>query len=197
MRHGHLGGTPPSVYPSPRNVSRSELRSPTDSQTARPTPGIARPRSTTAATAGSSIPETLLEPPGRSDPNPFPIGERTASFRARHFHDVPDAEWNDWQWQLRDRIRDLGGLERVLELAPDERDAIEGLGGRLPVGITPYYASLMDATIPTDPLRRTMIPVGREFVRGAGEADDPLGEDARHARCPGSCIATPTACCSW
>lgn len=49
--------------------------------------------------------------------------------------------------------------------------------GSLPVGITPYYASLMGRDDPAEPLRRTHIPVGAEFLRMPGEADDPLGED--------------------
>jgi hypothetical protein len=49
--------------------------------------------------------------------------------------------------------------------------------GALPVGITPYYASLMGLDDPTEPLRRTHIMTGDEYVRVPGEADDPLGED--------------------
>jgi lysine 2,3-aminomutase len=48
----------------------------------------------------------------------------------------------------------------------------------MPVGITPYYASLMDLSDATEPLRRSMIPVGAELVQGPGEADDPLAEDS-------------------
>ncbi|HMA15087.1 MAG TPA: KamA family radical SAM protein, partial [Kiloniellaceae bacterium] len=59
----------------------------------------------------------------------------------------------------------------------DERDAITHHKGSLPVGITPYYASLMSRDDAEEPLRRTHIPVGQEYLRTAGEADDPLGED--------------------
>lgn len=93
-------------------------------------------------------------------------------------------DWNDWQWQLRNRIRDLKSLERVLRLSEDERETVLKIGGRLPIGITPYYAALMDPEDPADPLRKTMIPVGTEFVQTAGEADDPLGEDT-HSPVPG------------
>jgi lysine 2,3-aminomutase len=121
-------------------------------------------------------------PPSR----PAPQGRRSAKnrslARARHFRTAffPDAslaQWNDWQWQLRHRLRDLGSLEAIFRLAPDELEAIDRIGGRLPVGITPYYASLMDRFDPLDPIRRTMIPVGGELIRGPGEADDPLDED--------------------
>jgi lysine 2,3-aminomutase len=68
-------------------------------------------------------------------------------------------------------------LERAFTLSADERDAIERHKGSLPVGITPYYASLLDRENPEDGLRRTHIPVGQEYLRAPGEADDPLGED--------------------
>jgi lysine 2,3-aminomutase len=65
----------------------------------------------------------------------------------------------------------------MLQLTADERDAILRHRGSLPVGITPYYASLLDAADPSQGLRRTVVPVGDEYLRGPGEADDPLGED--------------------
>ena len=86
-------------------------------------------------------------------------------------------EWNDWKWQLRHRVRDLAGLERTFRLSEEERESVRKLGDGLPVGITPYYAALIDPEDPGDPLRRTMIPVSGELVRGPGEEDDPLGED--------------------
>jgi len=86
-------------------------------------------------------------------------------------------EWVDWRWQIRNRIRDLPGLERTFNLSDDERAAVIRHSGPLPVGITPYYASLMDPNDPQDPLRRTHIPVIGEYERSAGESIDPLGED--------------------
>jgi lysine 2,3-aminomutase len=102
---------------------------------------------------------------------------RARQFRATFFPGASHADWNDWQWQLRHRLRDRDSLERIFRLAPDELKAIERIGGRLPVGITPYYASLMHRFDALEPIRRTMIPVAGELVRGAGEADDPLDED--------------------
>jgi lysine 2,3-aminomutase len=109
------------------------------------------------------------------DPDPA----RTArdSFQRRFFPTATPQQWNDWRWQLRHRIRDLQSLERLVELTPDERGVIEQIGGRLPVGITPYYASLMDPDDPSDPVRRTLVPQGAELLRTPGEAEDPLGED--------------------
>ena len=56
--------------------------------------------------------------------------------------------------------------------------------GPLPFAITPYYLSLLDPDNAEQPLRRTMIPVTDEYLRVAGEAEDPLGED-RDSPVPG------------
>ncbi|WP_316976549.1 KamA family radical SAM protein [Shumkonia mesophila] len=107
----------------------------------------------------------------------FPLGEASRDFKKRFFPDASVAEWTDWRWQLRNRIRSLAQLERIFVLSEDEREAVGRRTGSLPVGITPYYASLMDREDPLDALRRTHIPVGQEYLRTPGEADDPLGED--------------------
>ena len=114
----------------------------------------------------------------------FPVGPRTRAFRKRHFPDADPAQWNDWRWQARNRIRSLEQLERVFVLSDDEHDAVARHEGSLPLGITPYYASLMSRDDPSEALRRTHIPVGTEYLKTPGEADDPLGEDG-HSAVPG------------
>jgi lysine 2,3-aminomutase len=107
----------------------------------------------------------------------FPVGAGTKEFYRRFYPDTTPSDWNDWRWQLRTRIRTLAELERVFVLSEDERRAVGGHTGALPVGITPYYASLMGREDAGEPLRRTHIMVGDEYVRLPGEEDDPLGED--------------------
>ena len=106
------------------------------------------------------------------------ISPQTREFMARVFPDVTDAQWNDWKWQLRMRLKDLPTLEKAFALSDDERATVVNLGGQLPVGITPYYASLIDPDDPMDPIRRTMVPVRDETIQIAGEEADPLAEDA-------------------
>jgi len=116
---------------------------------------------------------------GKSSKRPpsFDICPAAQAFRRRFFPDTTVAEWNDWHWQMRNRIRDLTRLSRILRLSEDERRAITHANGARAVAITPYYASLLDPEDPLQPLRRTVVPVSREFVHVEGEAADPLGED--------------------
>lgn len=102
---------------------------------------------------------------------------KVRAFRRAMFAGVSDKEWNDWRWQTRHRIRSLTQLESFLRLSDQERQALQQGGAMLPVGITPYYASLLDRNDPEQPLRRTVVPSSSEFTRTKGEADDPLDED--------------------
>ncbi|MBX6321057.1 MAG: KamA family radical SAM protein [Rhodospirillaceae bacterium] len=124
-------------------------------------------------------PASAASRPRRAPPRSerFPISPRSRDFRRRFFPDVSATEWNDWRWQLRNRVRDLAGLARIVNLSEDEASASRRHSGALPVGITPYYLSLFDRDDPAHPLRRTHIPVNGEYLRSPGEADDPLGED--------------------
>jgi len=134
---------------------------------------------------GPAGPNGCLRPPALPRrPEPFPLSPERRRFLHRLYPGTAVAEWNDWRWQLRHRIRSLEGLERIFALSDDERQAVLRHRGALPVGITPYYASLMAADDPLEPLRRTHIPVGDEYLRMPGEADDPLHED-QNAAVPG------------
>ena len=117
-------------------------------------------------------------------PPDLAISSRSDVFRRRHFPEATRHDWNDWRWQLRQRIRKLDQLARIIRLSVDEKEAMLRLGGHLPVGITPYYAALMHPHDPDDPVRRMMVPVTGEFVRTQGEDDDPLAEDS-HMPVPG------------
>ncbi len=107
----------------------------------------------------------------------FPVSKAARTFQKQHFPSVDPTTWSDWRWQLRSRVKSLADLERIFRLSDDEREAVRRHSGSLPVGITPYYASLLDRDDAADGLRRTHIPVGQEYIRTPGEADDPLGED--------------------
>jgi lysine 2,3-aminomutase len=141
---------------------------------------------------GSSRPSSRSPqfPPTTPTPRParrierFPASKRSHAFLREIFPDAGMDSWNDWRWQVRHRIRSLPELERVFDLSEDERAAIARHHGALPLGITPYYASLMSRENPAEPLRRTHIPVGDEYIEGPGESGDPLGED-NHSAVPG------------
>ncbi len=101
------------------------------------------------------------------------------TFRKKHFPAVTSKLWNDWRWQTAHRIRTLSQLASMISLSEDERLAFTRSPAMLPLGITPYYMSLVSPDDPSQPIRRSVIPTIFETMRGAGEADDPLHEDAQ------------------
>src|SRR5947209_3548933 len=42
----------------------------------------------------------------------FDVSPRSMAFCRRHFPDATVAQWNDWKWQLRNRLKDLRTLEK-------------------------------------------------------------------------------------
>jgi len=142
-------------------------------------PTLSSPPITTRASLGS-VPSPPPPPASRRARST----SRTRAFRRAFFPDVSDKDWNDWRWQSRNRVRTQAQLEKMLVLTEDEREGLVKGGTMLPVGVTPYYMSLLDREDADQPLRRTVVPTKNEFLRTAGEADDPLGEDG-HSPVPG------------
>jgi len=112
-----------------------------------------------------------------------PDGGPARSPRAPCYADVPDAQWDDWRWQLSNRVNDLDTFAGILELTEEER---EGLGApdKFRVDITPYFISLIDPADPHDPIRRQVMPLGREQEAFTAMMEDSLAED-RHSPVPG------------
>lgn len=127
----------------------------------------------------SSCHLTIFPPPSSSAvPARFPALSHAKAFRHRHFPSATNAEWNDWRWQLRNRITTIEQLEKIIALTESEYQALQRSDSTLPFAITPYYASLISAKDPLDPVRRAVVPVVSELVVSSGEAHDPLGEES-------------------
>ncbi|WP_350343576.1 lysine 2,3-aminomutase [Proteinivorax tanatarense] len=93
------------------------------------------------------------------------------------FAGVSKSNWEDWNWQLRNRIGTVEELKEVVSLTKTEEDGIAKCLENLRMAITPYYANLMDKDNPSCPIRKQAIPVGRELDKGESDLEDPLSED--------------------
>lgn len=91
--------------------------------------------------------------------------------------DVSEDEWNDWRWQVRNRITDVDTLKKVINLTEGEEKDIQEVLGKFRMGITPYYASLMDKDDPNCPIRKQAVPTIMEVHRSEADILDPLDED--------------------
>jgi lysine 2,3-aminomutase len=90
--------------------------------------------------------------------------------------DPQHPKWENWRWQMQNRIHSQEALEAWIEPTPDEREAIEKTSDVFRWNITPYYASLMDPTDPTCPVRRQVVPTMDELGPDLVEGFDPLDE---------------------
>ena len=93
------------------------------------------------------------------------------------FPDVPDEKWNDWKWQVKNRIESLEDLKRYIKLTPQEEEGIKQSLCSFRMAITPYYLSLVDPDNPHCPIRRQCVPTLQETLSYDGMLEDPLGED--------------------
>jgi lysine 2,3-aminomutase len=97
--------------------------------------------------------------------------------RPEIWKDVPDKDWNNWIWQQQKRIKNMEVLEKVLNVTQEERDAFDQSNAEFNMGITPYYASLMDPNDENCPIRLQSVPKAGELNVLDSDLMDPLGEE--------------------
>jgi len=105
------------------------------------------------------------------------IAPREEETEPNPWKDATPEEWDDWRWQLRHRVARAEQLKLILNLSPQEIEAIEAAKGRMPTAITPYFAKLMDRNDSNCPIRRQAIPTMEEFHLSPHDLFDPCAED--------------------
>jgi len=91
--------------------------------------------------------------------------------------DTSDEDWNKWTWQQQKRIKSMEQLEKVIEVTDEEREAFEKSHEMFNMGITPYYASLIDPKDPNCPIRLQSVPKSGEMNIRPEDLEDPLAEE--------------------
>ncbi len=97
--------------------------------------------------------------------------------RKELFPNVSDEQWNDWNWQVRNRIESFEQLSKYFSFSDEEAEGIKKALAKFRMAITPYYLSLIDPNDPYDPIRRQCIPSGAECNIAPADLLDPLHED--------------------
>ncbi len=93
------------------------------------------------------------------------------------FPNVSDKDWNDWHWQVRNRIETLDELKKYIQLTDEEQEGVRSVLSTLRMAITPYYLSLINPDDPYDPVRKQCIPTAAETHQAEADLLDPLHED--------------------
>lgn len=93
------------------------------------------------------------------------------------FKDVTEEEWNDYHWQLRNRLTTTTDFDQVLNFTDQQRADLDACMGKFRVSVTPYYASLMDPDDPSCPVRMQGVASPAELVIHSEDLKDAVSED--------------------
>ena len=99
------------------------------------------------------------------------------------YYDATEDDWNDWHWQLKNRISSVDILKHFIHLSEDKIKLLNEVSMKYRWATTPYYLSLMDYEDLSYPIDMMAIPSEGE-LNDAGELD-PMSEEYTN---PASCI---------
>lgn len=94
------------------------------------------------------------------------------------YKEINPLDWEDWRWQMRNRITKLEQISQVVNLTKEEEEGIKNAKGHMAMAVTPYWATLLDPEDHNCPIRRQSIPTQDEFRISPYEMADPCGEDS-------------------
>lgn len=92
-----------------------------------------------------------------------------------NYFNATEEEWNDWNWQIKNRISDIDALSKLLKLDDEEVGAISKVGEKYRWAISPYYLSLIDDSNKLDPIKLQCVPTHLELLE-TGKLD-PMCEE--------------------
>jgi len=104
---------------------------------------------------------------------PSGLEEEVVSWRSENRRKVmnyfksTEADWNDYQWHLKNVIKDAKPLLDLIELSNEQKEAVDlAVSNKIAFGITPYYLSLMDTrfSIGYDHAIRAQVIPTKEYV---------------------------------
>jgi lysine 2,3-aminomutase len=95
-----------------------------------------------------------------------------------YFKDVDDLKWNDWHWQIQNRITDPKVLGEIFKWDSKRIEQMQGYLKILRMAITPYYLSLIDMEdYENDPVYLQAVPSIYETHIVSADMADPLHEE--------------------
>src|SRR6516165_11105548 len=117
-------------------------------------------------------------------------GKEFVSHALGYWSGVAPELWNDWKWQLKNRVTSLAQLESGntrIDLSDEERSGVLLSGDKLALAVTPHFFNLIPRFRhggTDDPIRRQVIPRVEETWGSPYDMPDPCGEDS-HMPVPG------------
>ncbi|MDD5459139.1 MAG: KamA family radical SAM protein [Phycisphaerae bacterium] len=85
------------------------------------------------------------------------------------------SNWNDWKWQIKNRIRTFDQLVSFLPGLAGKTE-LQQVIQKYPMAVTPYYASLIQRPDISDPVFMMSVPQTEELFNPVCLSEDPLEE---------------------
>jgi len=92
------------------------------------------------------------------------------------FLNATPEDWDDWRWQLRNRITDAETLQTITGLSPEETETIKLVSRRFRWAVSPYYLALAAAGGVGGPTWLQSVPSVAELEDDRG-LEDPMHEN--------------------
>ena len=111
-------------------------------------------------------------------PDGFEIQEAylLAKGKLLNYFNASEEQWNNWHWQMANRIREVEVLGEIIELSPEEMAAVEKVGKQYRWAVSPYYLALAMAGGKGKAIWLQAIPAIEE-VKDRYGVEDPMGEE--------------------
>ena len=93
------------------------------------------------------------------------------------YKNVTEEDWYDWRWQLKNVVRDIPTLKRIIPVDEQLEVDLQTCLLRFRMAITPYYATLMETEYHRDVVRLQAVPTMNELEVVTDDHLDPLHED--------------------
>lgn len=107
------------------------------------------------------------------DDSEIALYEKNKAKLLAHFG-AADSDWDDYKWQLSNRIDSVDSLGLVVNIPQRQREIIDGISKQYRWAISPYYAALIDSDDLLDPIRLLSVPSALENNEGE---PDPMDEE--------------------
>lgn len=117
-----------------------------------------------------------------------------------NYFGATDEDWNDYHWQLKNRISSVSVLSRFIHLSEEQIKMLNHISTKYRWATTPYYLSLMDYEDMSYPINKMALPSALED-NDEGELDPMKEEYTNPAPCitrryPNRLIINVTSSCA-
>lgn len=80
------------------------------------------------------------------------------SKKCRNYFEVADNDWNNWKWQLQNRVQTAEQIKEIFDISQYEFEQLKKVSEKFRFAITPYYLSLIQNFNKSDPIYLQCIP---------------------------------------